>query len=212
MKNKLSALLIASLVLLVAVLMTKVASSPLLTKEGTGEVMDGESVPVAAEIPAGWETYTDAVAKFSLSFPKSDGDPTKEDVVLPDAYKDKSRKFSFEVLELKDSRLDPDYCFSSKAVPRGKKKTVVIGGHSFCLTDISDAGAGSVFRTYAYTTEVNAGILLVSFFIRYPTSVQLYAGCEEIADLEKQECQDLALDETKDTELFKDILKTLITN
>ncbi len=211
MKNKLSALLIASLVLLVTVLVVNAVRSPLLTKEGTGVVPDGESVS-ETEVPEGWETYTDAAAKYSISFPKSDGDPSKEVVNLPDAFKDKSRKFSLEVLELRDSRLDPDYCFSSKAVGRGKKKTVSIGGNSFCLTDITDAGAGSVFHTYAYTTEVNGEILLSSFFIRYPTSVQLYAGCEQTADLEKQECKDLAFDETKDTQLFKDILQTLVVN
>jgi hypothetical protein len=207
MKNLFSVLLTLALVVLLGFLIFK-----LTAKELDHAQLDQPREEVADEVvlPDGYEKYMDKENGFSISFPKTTDDPLEEDAELPAAAGEKSRKFSLEVLKMNDERLNADYCYTSPTGGKGKKKAVTIGGHTFCLTDLSDAGAGSVFRTYAYTAELKDTVLLTSFYIRYPTDIRLYEGCEKTEDATTELCKNLAFDETRDTELFKDILKTLV--
>jgi hypothetical protein len=52
--------------------------------------------------------------------------------------------------------------------------------------------------------------VVFTFTIRFPTSVRVYAGCEEDADQSKAFCIEKAFDEARDAALFRQILGTLV--
>lgn len=176
----------------------------------TPEVSEGSTVGSTDT----WMTFTHEMPAFTLSYPGTVPDPTLETILLPAGTgENKERKMNVEVIKLNDSRLTSAYCYTpGKGVKaKTRQNAFTADGHAFCLTDFSDAGAGSVFRTEAYVTVMGEEAVIISFSIRYPTSVQFYEGCEDEAVPTSEYCTSLAFDETRDTALFTEILKTFAT-
>ena len=167
-------------------------------------------IPLPQTEEQGWQTYTDDVRGFSLSFPSDlPVDITSYPVVLPQAVGEKDRQLMVEVMMEGKTELDSDGCLllQGGAVPHSK---ISINNIPFCLTVLDEGAAGSTYRTYHYTTRLkNQMVADFGMMIRFPTSVRIYGGCENDADQTKSFCVNHAFDEARDTALFKEILNTL---
>lgn len=170
-----------------------------------------ETPAVASKVDskADWHLYTDAVRGFSVSYPltKDSGVNVEEGVKLPEAIGGKERSLKIDSYMLGKVDLDSEGCIKSgeqSPTMKGKQK---IHGVNFCLIAFDEGAMGSTYRTYHYTTKLTQ-IVDVTMTVKFPTSVKTYGGCESDADQSSQKCQDLAFDETRDTKLFADVIKT----
>lgn len=156
-----------------------------------------------------WHLYTDKVRGFSISYPLAkDSDVNAEaGVKLPEAIGGKERSLKIDSYMPAKVELDSDGCIKlGEQTPsmKGKQK---IHGVNFCLIAFDEGAMGSTYRTYHYTTKLTQ-IIDVTMTVRFPTSVRIYGGCESDPDQTSQKCQELAFDETRDTKLFADVIKT----
>lgn len=160
-------------------------------------------------VPADWYLYTDDVRGFSIAYPlaKDSGVNAETGVTLPNAVGNKDRTLKIEAYNLAKADLDAEGCVKNgeqKISMKGKQK---IHGVNFCLIAFDEGAMGSTYRTFHYTTKL-AEVVDVSMTIRFPNSVKEYAGCENDADQSSEKCKELGFDESRDTKLFADIMKT----
>lgn len=168
-----------------------------------------EKIVKAEDGKADWHLYTDAVRGFSISYPlaKDSGVNAELGVKLPEAIGGKERSLKIDSYMPAKVELDNEGCMKlGEQAPtmKGKQK---IHGVNFCLIAFDEGAMGSTYRTYHYTTKLTQ-IVDVTMTVRFPTSVRIYGGCESDTDQTSQKCQDLAFDETRDTKLFADVIKT----
>jgi len=172
-----------------------------------------EAAASSDAIPADWLTYADSQVGFEMHYPKPETDELvplePHDIVLPSAVGQKERYLRIELAPPMDFSKIPDSngCLSLSYGNAPATKANV-RGNDFCRTVWDDGAAGSTYRTYNYLTQRGDGWVSVSFIIRFPTSVRVYAGCENDADQSKQFCIEHAFDERRDASLFDDIMAT----
>jgi len=180
----------------------------------TSEMPVEESVVTGTDmtLPSGWQTYTDQVHGFSLSYPASSPvDLTSISVGLPEAAGGKERSLQVDILTEGNTEVDSDGCMILQG-PSGEllPEKFQIGSIAVCQMVESEGAAGSVYRTYHDTASLqDQGMVDITMTIRSASSPRLYAGCENDEDQSKQLCLDLAFDEARDTALFDEIIQTL---
>lgn len=167
--------------------------------------------PVAEKVAvnADWHLYNDAVRGFSISYPlaKDSGVDAELGVTLPEAVGNKDRTLKIDSYMEGKAELDADGCIKlgeQKPSMKGKQK---IKGNNFCIISFDEGAMGSTYRTYHYTIKL-AQVVDVNMTVRFPNSVREYADCENDPDQITQKCLELSFDENRDTQLFKDIMKT----
>jgi hypothetical protein len=160
-------------------------------------------------IPADWHLYTDDVRGFSIAYPlaKDSGVNAETGVTLPNAVGNKDRTLKIEAYNPAKVDLDADGCVKNGAQTPSMKGKQKIHGVNFCLIAFDEGAMGSTYRTYHYTTKLSE-VIDVSMTIRFPNSIKEYAGCENDADQSSEKCKELGFDESRDTKLFADIMKT----
>ncbi|MFA6131403.1 MAG: hypothetical protein WC730_04060 [Patescibacteria group bacterium] len=156
-----------------------------------------------------WQTYTDVTRGFSIQYPEDASVDLETTLVdLPAAIGEKERQLKIDVSSFTTVDLDGDGCLNLSLLEVSKEK-LEINSTPVCLTILDEGAAGSTYRTYHYTTVLaDQTVADIMMLIHYPTSVRVYAGCENDADQTKQECIDLAFDEARDTALFDEIIAT----
>lgn len=183
----------------------KLLSAPGEAPTTASTLVKDETSPATAH--DGWQTYSDTAHGFSLRYPAATPvDIAATAVDLPEAVGGKERKLKIDRITAVNETLDADGCLAGATLPSTKKR-LQYGPITGCLTVLDEGAAGSTYRTYHYTaprTDID-----LTFIIRYPTSVRVYAGCENDADQATQKCIDLAFDEVRDTALFTEIVGTL---
>lgn len=171
--------------------------------------MPAPQVSVTSDQHADWQTYTDTVRGFSLKYPAdAPVDITSSPVELPPAVGGKERQLKIEVMPIGKTEVDSDGCLKWNFSPVPKEK-LKINNIPLCLTIVGEGAAGSIYQTYHYTMQKNDLVIDITMTVRFPTTVRVYAGCEEDSDQTTQKCIDLAFDEERDTALFKEIIDTL---
>lgn len=153
----------------------------------------------------GWTKYENETLDVQVSYPGTGEvfDGTGE-FVLPEAPGGKERRLGIENFTQSDEHFGVGGCLKG-----GDNTQVEIGGKMYCLTTIDEAALGSTYRTYAYALPVKDEFLVLSFVIRFPTTVETYEGCQSVSQQQTTACQELAFDELRDTRLFKEILETV---
>lgn len=164
---------------------------------------------VEKALESGWQRYTDAHG-FQLDYPEdSPVDLVFTGVSLPQAVGEKERSLKIDVMVKGNTKVDSDGCMVWKTSHISKEK-IQIGSIPVCLTIVNEGAAGSTYSTYHYTASLkNNAVVDIAMTIRYPTSVRVYAGCENDADQAKQTCSELAFDKMRETALFNQIVETL---
>lgn len=160
-------------------------------------------------VPADWHLYADDVRGFSIAYPlaKDSGVNAEIGVTLPNAVGNKDRTLKIEAYNPAKVDLDADGCVKNGAQTPSMKGKQKIHGVNFCLIAFDEGAMGSTYRTFHYTTKLSE-VIDVSMTIRFPNSIKEYAGCENDADQASEKCKELGFDESRDTKLFADIMKT----
>lgn len=65
----------------------------------------------------------------------------------------------------------------------GRTERRVINGRAYCVTTVTGAAAGSVYRQYAYATEKSGRVLIATFSLRFPQ-------CANYSEAERRICED----------------------
>lgn len=159
-----------------------------------------------------WHTYTDNVRGFTISYPKQVASESPEDhITLPEAVGGKERQLHIEASMAQKTALDAQGCIKLDGLPEAKNAytKLTVNGVPFCMNYLDDGAAGSTYRTYYYTSSLfNNLVISVQMTVRFPTSVRVYAGCEEDAEQTLPRCVELAFNESRDTGLFGQIINT----
>lgn len=160
-------------------------------------------------IPADWHLYTDDVRGFSIAYPlaKDSGVNAETGVSLPNAVGNKDRTLKIEAYNPAKVDLDADGCVKNGEQTPSMKGKQKIHSVNFCLISFDEGAMGSTYRTYHYTTKLTE-VVDVSMTIRFPNSIKEYAGCENDPDQTSEKCKELGFDESRDTKLFGEIMKT----
>lgn len=174
----------------------------------------GETAPQAQKEARGesgeWLRYTNREIGVSLRYPgirevNLDQMPAE----LPDAVGQKARTLKIDSMPTWKVERDADGCIKWTTAPVRKEK-ITKNNQDFCLSILDDGAAGSTIRTYHYTTLFGKNTVVdVMMSVKFPTSVRVYAECENEADREKPRCKELTFDEARDTKLFGEILDTV---
>ncbi|MFA6522339.1 MAG: hypothetical protein WCT24_01970 [Patescibacteria group bacterium] len=165
--------------------------------------------PVVTE-HADWQTYSDATHGIILQYP-SDApvDIALTPLNLAEAIGGKERTLKVHNGVFAKTDLDANGCLNLTFTPTSREQ-IEINSIPVCVTVVDEGAAGSTYRTYHYSTLLeDETVFDVAMTIRYPTSVRIYADCEEDADQKTKYCKDLAFDDVRDTTLFSEIINTL---
>lgn len=166
-------------------------------------------LPATPFIPSGFATFVVHDHLHSISYPTQTPALAygKDPIQLPVTVGNKSRTMAAAFYPI-DTKVDDKGCVIDPQQTPSLETIETFNTFPFCVAVTSEGAAGSIYQTYTYTIGDGVEFNVFSFVVRYPTSVREYAGCETDADLSKQVCKDLAFDEARDTQLFKDIMAT----
>ncbi len=166
-----------------------------------------------------WEGYADETAGFEIQYPSPNAsrpsDPEKAPVALPDAPGPKPRMMRIDVVAASDPRLDKSGCADTAGGAGqliGQPTTGSIDGADYCLATRDVSLVDGRLRSYIYAVKLKSGgRAVITFTIKFMTQfmVRAVAGCEQDVDQTKPQCRILNFDETRDTDLFGRVLKTL---
>lgn len=67
----------------------------------------------------------------------------------------------------------------------GKTKRTTIGGKAYCITTVSEGAAGSVYKQYAYGTEIGDQTVFLTFSLRFPQCANYGEGARAYCENEQ---------------------------
>ncbi len=145
----------------------------LLLLVGAGCGASTPTAPAQPEIPAGWQTTTDAASGIAFAHP-----PNMQKTYL-DAPDWPPR---VQVLNEEYRCLEAG---TSEAVPAGLTKEHIVNGRAYCVTTESEGAAGNYYSTYAYAFPKDQKTVILTFSIHTVQCLN-YAEPQQSACKEEQ--------------------------
>jgi hypothetical protein len=112
-------------------------------------------------VPSGWKVYADAQVGLKFAYPQTLGT--------------KYANMREPAVEIGNANLDNKGCYlNDNQENQANTSNILINDIKYCLSISSDAGAGSLYTNYHYTTYKNNNYITITYTVSEPNGCSAY--------------------------------------